>query len=160
MHLRPRNARKRPQISRPLRVLGKLNIASACLLGSAGQSTHGANERCDLAPAGNRLGGVAAMPEGVPVTLGGARICSAVHAAPAIRHRCLLARLPGRPAMGTTSRTEVHSQFARRRQAERAFRTLKTVDIEVRSIHHRRADRVRARVFLRMLAFYVEWRMR
>jgi Transposase DDE domain len=45
-------------------------------------------------------------------------------------------------------------------QAERAFRSLKTVDIEVRPIHHRRADRVRAHVFLCMLAYYVEWHMR
>jgi len=44
--------------------------------------------------------------------------------------------------------------------AERAFRSLKTVDIEVRPIHHRRADRVRAHVFLCMLAYYVEWHMR
>ena len=43
---------------------------------------------------------------------------------------------------------------------ERAFRSLKTVDIEVRPIHHRRADRVRAHVFLCMLAYYVEWHMR
>jgi hypothetical protein len=45
-------------------------------------------------------------------------------------------------------------------QAERAFRSLKTVDIEVRPIHHRRADRVRSHVFLCMLAYYVEWHMR
>src|SRR5215472_1176131 len=44
--------------------------------------------------------------------------------------------------------------------AERAFRCLKTVDIEVRPIHHRRPDRVRAHVFLCMLAYYVEWHMR
>jgi hypothetical protein len=44
--------------------------------------------------------------------------------------------------------------------AERAFRSLKTVDIEVRPIHHRRADRVRAHVFLCMLAYYLEWHMR
>ena len=44
--------------------------------------------------------------------------------------------------------------------AERAFRSLKTVDIEVRPIYHRRADRVRAHVFLCMLAYYVEWHMR
>ena len=44
--------------------------------------------------------------------------------------------------------------------AERAFRSLKTVDIEVRPIHHRRGDRVRAHVFLCMLAYYVEWHMR
>ena len=43
---------------------------------------------------------------------------------------------------------------------ERAFRSLKTVDLKVRPIHHRLADRVRARILLCMLAFYVEWHMR
>jgi transposase len=43
---------------------------------------------------------------------------------------------------------------------ERAFRSLKTVDLKVRPIHHRLADRVRAHIFLCMLAYYVEWHMR
>lgn len=43
---------------------------------------------------------------------------------------------------------------------ERAFRSLKTVDLRVRPIHHRLADRVRAHVLLCMLAYYVEWHMR
>jgi transposase len=43
---------------------------------------------------------------------------------------------------------------------ERAFRSLKTVDLQVRPIHHRLPDRVRAHIFLCMLAFYVEWHMR
>jgi hypothetical protein len=43
---------------------------------------------------------------------------------------------------------------------ERAFRSLKTVDLEIRPIHHRLADRVRAHVFLCMLAYYVIWHMR
>jgi transposase len=43
---------------------------------------------------------------------------------------------------------------------ERAFRSLKTIDLEVRPIHHRRAHRVRAHVLLCMLAYYVEWNMR
>jgi len=43
---------------------------------------------------------------------------------------------------------------------ERAFRSLKTVDLKVRPIHHRKADRVRAHIFLCMLAYYVEWHMR
>jgi transposase len=43
---------------------------------------------------------------------------------------------------------------------ERAFRSLKTVDLKVRPIHHRLADRVRAHIMLCMLAFYVEWHMR
>jgi len=43
---------------------------------------------------------------------------------------------------------------------ERAFRSLKTVDLEIRPIHHRLADRVRAHVFLCMLAYYLIWHMR
>jgi transposase len=43
---------------------------------------------------------------------------------------------------------------------ERAFRSLKTVDLKVRPIHHRLEERVRAHVFLCMLAYYVEWHMR
>ena len=44
--------------------------------------------------------------------------------------------------------------------AEQAFRSLKTVDIEIRPIHHRRNHRVRAHVLLCMLAYYLEWHMR
>src|SRR5260370_33355629 len=43
---------------------------------------------------------------------------------------------------------------------ERAFRSLKTVDIEIRPIHHRRGRRVRAHVLFCMLAYYLEWHMR
>ena len=43
---------------------------------------------------------------------------------------------------------------------ERAFRSFKTIDLKVRPIHHRLADRVRAHIFLCMLAYYVEWHMR
>jgi hypothetical protein len=43
---------------------------------------------------------------------------------------------------------------------ERAFRSVKTVDLKIRPIHHRLAKRVRAHVFLCMLAYYVEWHMR
>jgi len=43
---------------------------------------------------------------------------------------------------------------------ERAFRSLKTIDLKVRPIHHRTADRVRTHIFLCMLAYYVEWHMR
>lgn len=43
---------------------------------------------------------------------------------------------------------------------EKAFRTFKGVDILVRPIRHRVADRVRAHIFLCMLAYYVEWHMR
>src|SRR5476651_1253725 len=43
---------------------------------------------------------------------------------------------------------------------ERAFRSLKTVDLQVRPIFHWNAGRVRAHVFMCMLAYYVEWHMR
>jgi len=45
-------------------------------------------------------------------------------------------------------------------RVERAFRTFKGIDLQVRPIFHRLADRVRAHVFLCMLAYYVEWHMR
>ena len=45
-------------------------------------------------------------------------------------------------------------------QAERAFRSIKTVDLEIRPIHHRLSDRVRAHVLLCMLAYSLEWHMR
>lgn len=44
-------------------------------------------------------------------------------------------------------------------QVERAFRSLKTMDLKVRPIHHYNEDRVRAHIFLCMLAYYVEWHM-
>src|SRR5690606_2348660 len=43
---------------------------------------------------------------------------------------------------------------------ERAFRSLKTVDLKIRPIHHHLEDRVRAHIFLCMLSYYVEWHMR
>ena len=45
-------------------------------------------------------------------------------------------------------------------QVERAFRSLKTVDLQVRPVFHYSAPRVRAHVLLCMLAYYVEWHMR
>ena len=45
-------------------------------------------------------------------------------------------------------------------RVERAFRSLKTVDLHLRPIHHWLAPWVRAHVFLRMLACHVEWHMR
>ena len=45
-------------------------------------------------------------------------------------------------------------------QVERAFRCIKTIDLHVRPIYHWLADRVRAHVFLCMLAYYLEWHMR
>ena len=50
--------------------------------------------------------------------------------------------------------------YKRLSAVERAFRSLKTVDLKVRPVFHRTAERVRAHVFLCMLAYYVEWHMR
>ena len=44
-------------------------------------------------------------------------------------------------------------------QVERAFRSLKTIDLQVRPIRHRLEDRVKAHIFLCMLAHYVAWHM-
>jgi len=43
---------------------------------------------------------------------------------------------------------------------EQAYRSLKTIDLKIRPIRHRTEDRVRAHIFLCMLAYYVEWCMR
>jgi hypothetical protein len=45
-------------------------------------------------------------------------------------------------------------------RVERAFRCLKTVDLQLRPIYHHKDERIRAHVFLCMLAYYVEWHMR
>jgi len=45
-------------------------------------------------------------------------------------------------------------------RVERAFRCLKTVDLDIRPIRHWTAERVRAHVFLCMLAYHVEWHLR
>ena len=44
-------------------------------------------------------------------------------------------------------------------RALRAFRSLKTIDLHVRPIHHYTEPRVRAHVLLCMLVFYVQWHM-
>src|SRR5215468_6156617 len=45
-------------------------------------------------------------------------------------------------------------------RVERAFRSLKTVDLDIRPVFHWASPRVRAHVFLCMLAYYLEWHMR
>jgi hypothetical protein len=60
----------------------------------------------------------------------------------------------------TLSPEDAVLSYKRLAHVERAFRCLKTVDLKLRPIHHRLADRVRAHVFICMLAYYVEWHMR
>jgi hypothetical protein len=62
------------------------------------------------------------------------------------------------PAGGMPAAETVRA-YKRLAEVERTFRSLKT-DLHVRPIHHRTADRVRAHVFLCLLAYYVEWHMR
>ncbi len=62
------------------------------------------------------------------------------------------------PAMRLDADETVRS-YKRLSQVERAFRALKTVDLKVRPIYHRLEDRVRAHLFLCLLAYYVEWHL-
>ena len=67
-------------------------------------------------------------------------------------------------------RTSVHSKtmtdkdvvrtYKSLSRVERAFRSLKTIDLKIRPIYHWLDDRIRGHVFLCMLAYYVEWHMR
>lgn len=63
-------------------------------------------------------------------------------------------------AQATFAASDVVRAYKSLSQAERAFRSVKTVDLEIRPIHHRLPDRVRAHVLLCMLAYYLEWHMR
>ena len=56
-------------------------------------------------------------------------------------------------------RDEVVRSYKRLSEVERAFRSVKTMDLLVRPIHHRTEDRVRAHIFICMLAYYVRWHM-
>ena len=63
-------------------------------------------------------------------------------------------------AADTLGAEEVVRSYKKLSSVERAFRSLKTVDLKVRPIFHRKEDRVRAHVLLCMLAYYVEWHLR
>lgn len=58
------------------------------------------------------------------------------------------------------SSNEVVAAYKSLAKVERAFRSLKTVDLHLRPIYHHKDDRIRAHVFLCTLAYYVEWHMR
>lgn len=63
------------------------------------------------------------------------------------------------PASRLTSQ-QVVATYKSLSTVERAFRSMKSVDLKVRPIYHHQAERVKAHVFLCMLAYYVEWHMR
>jgi hypothetical protein len=60
-------------------------------------------------------------------------------------------------AINTENAVRAYKSLAR---VERAFRCLKTTDLDIRPIYHWASPRVRAHVFLCMLAYYLEWHMR
>jgi hypothetical protein len=60
----------------------------------------------------------------------------------------------------TMSADEVVQSYKDLARVERSFRALKTVDLDIRPIRHWTPDRVRAHVFLCMLAYHVEWHLR
>jgi len=55
---------------------------------------------------------------------------------------------------------EAVSDYKSLSHVERAFRTMKGLDLEIRPIHHRLAGRVRAHVLACMLSYYVEWHLK
>ena len=60
-------------------------------------------------------------------------------------------------ALGAADTVRAYKSLA---HVERAFRSMKTVDLELRPVFHWATPRVRAHVLLCMLAFYLEWHMR
>ena len=56
--------------------------------------------------------------------------------------------------------SEVVRSYKGLEQVERAFKTFKGPELEIRPIHHRLEDRVRAHVFLCTLAYYLTWHLR
>jgi transposase len=60
----------------------------------------------------------------------------------------------------TLTAADAVRSYKRLGNVEKAFRTFKGIDLRVRPIHHRLEDRVRAHLFLCMLAYYIEWHMR
>jgi hypothetical protein len=61
---------------------------------------------------------------------------------------------------GELSTGEVVRSYKNLEQVERAFKTFKGPELEIRPIHHHLAERVRAHVFLCMLAYYLTWHLR
>lgn len=60
-------------------------------------------------------------------------------------------------ALSAGETVQAYKDLAR---VERAFRCLKTVDLDIRPIRHWTAPRVRAHVLVCMLAYHVEWHLR
>ena len=61
---------------------------------------------------------------------------------------------------GQMSDQQVVAHYKNLASVERAFRSLKSIDLRVRPINHRLADRVRSHIFICMLAYYIEHQLR
>ena len=68
--------------------------------------------------------------------------------------------LPTNLSEQTLTAPDIVRSYKQLAHAERAFRTLKSPELEIRPIRHRREDRVRAHAFLCLLAYYLEWHLR
>ena len=55
------------------------------------------------------------------------------------------------------AKAQVVASYKKLSLVEDAFRNLKTVQLEVRPVYHKKDDRIRAHVFLCMLAYYLQW---
>jgi len=60
---------------------------------------------------------------------------------------------------GQMNTVEVVNAYKSLTFVERAFRNLKTVQLEIRPVYHKNDDRIRSHVFLCMLAYYLQWHM-
>jgi hypothetical protein len=85
------------------------------------------------------------------------KVAEASVAAEAALDGLYVLRTSAAPAAMTDAQTVLN--YKRLAEVERAFRTLKGVDLQVRPIRHRLEERVRAHIFLSMLAYYVQWHM-
>ena len=85
------------------------------------------------------------------------RKADSIHAEAALDGIYIVRTSVGAEQMDSASCVRSYKSLA---QVERAFRSMKTMDLKVRPIHHRLESRVRAHIFLCMLAYYVEWHMR
>jgi transposase len=63
-------------------------------------------------------------------------------------------------AADTLTSSEVVRSYKQLAHAERAFKTLKSPELEIRPVRHRLENRVRAHAFLCLLAYYLEWHLR
>lgn len=54
---------------------------------------------------------------------------------------------------------EIVESYKKLMSVEKAFRNLKTVQLEIRPIYHKKDDRIRAHIFLCMLSYYIQWHM-